>query len=154
MQGIQVLNNLFLGADWKIRKNARLSHKSWDSWAIMLSQLWLHWGLAREKKWHIFSSASFCSCIHIGVWSHFCAKTIVDVPILFSSNSKQTQNLFLTKCQEHFPSQYLTKVLFTDRCRWQNFCPSLLRLVNNCVEFIYKTQKTRTKVLPSATVIE
>ena len=75
MQGIQVLNNLFLGADWKIRKNARLSHKSWDSWAIMLSQLWLHWGLAREKKWHIFSSA-FCSCTHIGVCSSFCAKTV------------------------------------------------------------------------------
>ena len=25
------------------------------------------------------------------------------------------------------------KVLFTDCCRWQNFCPSLLHLVNNCV---------------------
>ena len=94
MQGIQVLNNLFLGADWKIRKNARLSHKSWDSWAIMLSQLWLHWGLARaQKKWHIFSSA-FCSCTHIGVWSNFCAKTVGAVPILFFSKSKQTQNFF------------------------------------------------------------
>ena len=46
------------------------------------------------------------------------------------------------------------KVLFTDCCRWQNFRPSLLRLVNNCVESIYKMQKTRTKVLPSATVGE
>ena len=46
------------------------------------------------------------------------------------------------------------KAPFTDRCRWQNFRPSLLRLVNNCVESIYKMQKTRTKVLPSATVGE
>ena len=50
--------------------------------------------------------------------------------------------------------RHVTKVLFTDRCRWQNFHPSLLRLVNNCVESIYKTQKTRKKVLPSATVGE
>ena len=42
------------------------------------------------------------------------------------------------------------KVLFTNCCRLQNFCPSLLRLVNNCVESIYKMEKTRTKVLPSA----
>ena len=28
------------------------------------------------------------------------------------------------------------QVLFTDRCRWQNFCPSLLCFVNNCVESI------------------
>ena len=46
------------------------------------------------------------------------------------------------------------KVLFTDRCRWQNFHPSLLHLVNNCVESIYKPQKTRTNVLPYATVDE
>ena len=47
-----------------------------------------------------------------------------------------------------------TKVLFTNRLRWQKFCPSLLHLMNNCVESICKTQKTRTKVLPSATVGE
>ena len=51
-------------------------------------------------------------------------------------------------------SHFLAKVLFTDCCRWQNFHSSLLRLVNNCVESIYKTQKTSTKVLPSATVGE
>ena len=45
-----------------------------------------------------------------------------------------------------------TKILFTDRCRWQNFRPRLLHLVNNCVKSIYNMQKTRTKVLPSATV--
>ena len=45
-----------------------------------------------------------------------------------------------------------TKVLFIDHLRWQNFCPSLLRLVNNYVESIYKTQKTKRKVLPSVTV--
>ena len=38
------------------------------------------------------------------------------------------------------------KKLFTDRCRWQNICPSLMRLVNNCVESIYKMQKPKTKV--------
>ena len=53
-----------------------------------------------------------------------------------------------------FLQEVAAKVLFTNRCRWQNFSPSLLRLVNNCVEFIYKAQKTRTKVLPSATVGE
>ena len=47
-----------------------------------------------------------------------------------------------------------TKVLFTDRCRWQNFRPSLLCLVNNCVESIYKMQKTRLEVLASAMVGE
>ena len=31
---------------------------------------------------------------------------------------------------------------------------SLLRLVNNCVESIYKTQKSRTKVFPSAMISE
>ena len=36
----------------------------------------------------------------------------------------------------------------------KNFRPSLLRFVNNYVECIYKTQKTRTKVLPSAMVGE
>ena len=51
-------------------------------------------------------------------------------------------------------SQICAKVLFTNHCRSQNFRPSLLRLVNNCVESTYKTQKTRTKVLPSATVGE
>mgnify|MGYP001452831514 CR=1 FL=1 len=45
-----------------------------------------------------------------------------------------------------------TKVLFIDHFRWQNFRPSLSRLVNNCVESIYKTQKTKKKVLPSVTV--
>ena len=47
-----------------------------------------------------------------------------------------------------------SKVLFANCCQWQNFRPSLLRLVNNCVESIYKTQNTRTKVLPSAMVGE
>ena len=36
-----------------------------------------------------------------------------------------------------------SKILLSDHCRWQNFCPSLLHLVNNCVESIYKTQKTK-----------
>ena len=41
-----------------------------------------------------------------------------------------------------------------DFCRWQNFCLSLFCLENNCVESIYKMQKTRAKVLPSASVGE
>ena len=44
----------------------------------------------------------------------------------------------------------VTKVLFTSRCRRQNFCPSLLRLVDGLYIVIHKMQKTRTKVLPSA----
>ena len=47
-----------------------------------------------------------------------------------------------------------TKVLFTDHCRRQNFCPSLLQLVDRLYTVIHKMQKTRTKVLPSATVSE
>ena len=37
-----------------------------------------------------------------------------------------------------------TKVLFTDHCRWQNFRPSLLRLVDRLYIVIHKTQKTST----------
>ena len=36
----------------------------------------------------------------------------------------------------------------------KTFVLVFLRLVNNCVESIYKTQKTRTKVSPSAMVGE
>ena len=46
----------------------------------------------------------------------------------------------------------LIKVLFTDLCRWQDFCPSLLHLVDRLYTVINKMQKTRTKVLPSVTV--
>ena len=42
-------------------------------------------------------------------------------------------------CIENF----VFKALFTSCRRRQNFRPSLLRLVNNCVKSIYKTQKTR-----------
>ena len=46
------------------------------------------------------------------------------------------------------------KVLFTDRYTWQNFRLRLLRLVNNCIESIYKTQKSKTKVMPCVKVGE
>ena len=46
------------------------------------------------------------------------------------------------------------KVLFTDRCRWQNLCPSLLRLVGRPYTVTHKMQKARMKILPSATVGE
>ena len=46
------------------------------------------------------------------------------------------------------------KVIFTDHCRSQNFFPSLLCLVDRLDTVIHKTQKTRTKVLPSAMVGE
>ena len=48
----------------------------------------------------------------------------------------------------------LTKVLFTIHCRRQNFCPSLLRLVDRLTIHGYLLfQKTRAKVLPSATAM-
>ena len=46
-----------------------------------------------------------------------------------------------------------TKVIFIDHNTWQNFCLRLLRFENNCVEFNYKTQKSKTKVLPWVTII-
>ena len=71
-------------------------------------------------------------------------------------NCQTLKSLVKTKVKYNiiYHKKRWTKVLFTDRCRWQNFRPSLLRLVNNCVESIYKMQQTRTKVLPSATVGE
>ena len=62
-----------------------------------------------------------------------------------SKNMRYTQFLHKTVA---------TKELFTDRCRWQNFHPSLLRLVDTLYIVIHKTQKTRTKVLTSAMVGE
>ena len=38
-------------------------------------------------------------------------------------------------------------LLFTNCCRWQNVLPSILRLVNNFAQSIYKTQKTRTSAM-------
>ena len=32
-----------------------------------------------------------------------------------------------------------TKIVFTQRYTWQNFASRVLRLVNNCIESIYKT---------------
>ena len=46
------------------------------------------------------------------------------------------------------------KVLFTDCCRWQNFCSSHLCLVDRLYTVIHKRQTTRTKALPSAMVGE
>ena len=40
----------------------------------------------------------------------------------------------------------IIKVLFTDHCRWQNFGPSLLRLVDRLYKLIHKMQKTRKKL--------
>ena len=44
-----------------------------------------------------------------------------------------------------------TKVLFTNHCRRQNFCPIILHLVDRLYTVIHKTKNTRTKVLLSAT---
>ena len=38
-------------------------------------------------------------------------------------------------------------VLFTDCYKWQNFRLWFLHLVDNCIESIYKTQKSQTKIL-------
>ena len=53
-----------------------------------------------------------------------------------------------------FTKKFHPKVLFTHRCRWQNFQPSLLRLIDRLYTVIHKVQKTRMKVLPSGTVGE
>ena len=65
--------------------------------------------------------------------------------------------LFLITCSfARYISSFVSpsKVLFTIRCRKQNICPSFLRLVDRLFTVIHKTQKTRTKVLPSATTSE
>ena len=53
-----------------------------------------------------------------------------------------------------FTKKFYPKVLLTHRCRWQNFQPSLLRLIDRLYTVIHKMQKTRTKVLPSAMISE
>ena len=58
-------------------------------------------------------------------------------------------SILLKKQWKQFDLRY-HKALFTDRCRWQNFRPSLLRLVDRLYIVIHKTQKTRTKVLVNA----
>ena len=58
----------------------------------------------------------------------------------------------ILSCVEKFESdESVSKVLFTNRFRWQNFCPNLLGLEDTVIQ---KTQKTRTKVLPSASAGE
>ena len=54
----------------------------------------------------------------------------------------------------HYLKKEYGKVLFTDCYTWQKFHLILLRLENNCLESIYKTQKSKTKVLPCVTVDE
>ena len=71
--------------------------------------------------------------------------------MLFFTKKKQ---ILLIICIAISLKTGVTKVLFTDRCRRQNFCPSLLCLVDRLYIVIQKTQKTRMKVLPSATVGE
>ena len=39
-----------------------------------------------------------------------------------------------------------TKLLSTDCCRWQNFRPSLLRLVDRLYTVIHKKQKSKAKI--------
>ena len=64
-------------------------------------------------------------CNYVGMW-------ILDYS---KQNRVITLVLFMMMVAKLLPgkNQNLTKVLFTDRCRWQNFRSSLLRLVNNCV---------------------
>ena len=50
---------------------------------------------------------------------------------------------FCPKIQNKY---FCGKVLFTHRYTWWNFCLRLLRLVNNCLESIYKTQKSQMKI--------
>ena len=47
-----------------------------------------------------------------------------------SSNVRRKQD-FLEDYENYFLEELATKVLFTDRCRWQNLRPSILCLVDN-----------------------
>ena len=69
------------------------------------------------------------------VKAHFSWAAKKTLPIL--SALPPTRQVYPLACTISI-NQFFDKVLFTDCCRWQNFCPSLLRLVNNCVESIYK----------------
>ena len=72
----------------------------------------------------------------------------------YGSKGCQASKRGITKLDRLLVKSQHAKILFTDHCRWQNFCPSLLRLVDRLYTVIHKTQKTRTKVLPSATTGE
>ena len=88
-----------------------------------------------------------------GLWRHKTSRYVdqhdsgCGVSILGTQNIVFLNEKNFQKNQDNFGY----KVLFTDRCRWQNFRPSLLLPVDRLYTVIHKTQKTRTKVLSSAT---
>ena len=65
--------------------------------------------------------------------------------VIIGPNILWSRLVLLVSCRT---VEMLTKVLFTDRYKWQNFRLRLLRLVNRLYAVIYKTQKSKTKVLP------
>ena len=67
----------------------------------------------------------------------------------YGSMGCQASKRGITKLDRNSVKSQYAKILFTDHCRWQNFCPSLLRLVDRLYTVI-----NRTKVLPSAPVRE
>ena len=77
-------------------------------------------------------------------WNIFRSTSLKDVDLLLEALQDQSRTIWSEN----------NKTLFTDRCRWQNFCTSLLHLVNKCIESIYLTQKTWAKALPSAMIGE
>ena len=74
----------------------------------------------------------------------------ITTPLWVKTRNKIVQ--FISKRKTN--SAVTIKVLFNDRRRRQNFCSGLLRLVDTLYTVIHKIQKTRIKVLPSATVGE
>ena len=113
-------------------------------WTFYSVSIWIFGGqqfVAKKKWFQLFSTLKInrtskfpCPWMLTVIITEWCAHYMY---ILYSMTSVVESN----------------KVLFTDRCRWLNFWPSLLRLVNNCVEYL-QDAKTRTKVLPSATIGE
>ena len=107
--------------------------------------------------------------MNVNLWFFFCRQISVEIQCLDAEQkvkvlckmSTIVHSKLLNDVYCHVTNQFMCSyrnsakvLLFIDRCRWQNFHPSVLRLMNNCVEFIYKTQKTELKVLSSATVGE
>ena len=49
----------------------------------------------------------------------------------YGSMGCQASKRGITKLDRNSVKSQYAKILFTDHCRWQNFCPSLLRLVDS-----------------------
>ena len=111
VENVQLTNKLFLMSLWKLKK----------------MQLWRH------CHWILILTAKKFQSLQL---QHY-AKNLNPIKLEVSLFMKllKKQNIFLSIWQN---DQDFIQVLFTDRCRWQTFRPSLLPFVNNCVVYIYK----------------